>query len=376
MKGPYDAYRAHLASGALEPDRGQERAARALQALHDALRAYRPRRFVLFGAHREPPRGIYLHGDVGRGKSMLMDMFFAAAPLARKRRVHFNRFMTETHARIHEWRGMTATERARAREFVRDAGDDPIPPAARAIAREARLLCFDEFQVSDVADAMILGRLFRELFALGVVVVATSNTPPGRLYQGGLNRQLFLPFIDLMLRHMDVLELAGPTDFRLGKLTGLRTYLTPLGHETDAAIDSLWARLCDGTPDAPLRLEVQGRAFAVPRAANGAARLSFEALCAEARAAADYLALARRFDALVIERVPRMGPEMRNEARRFTLLIDTLYDEGTALVCSAAAEPHALYPQGDGADAFRRTASRLVEMQGDEYRARAGRAAV
>jgi cell division protein ZapE len=367
----FDKYRARVVKGELRRDAAQDAAARWLEVLAVALRGYRPRRRSIFGA-RKPPRGIYLWGDVGRGKSMLMDMFFDGAPVAPKKRVHFNAFMVATHARIHEWRNLDARARSRRPEYVREAGDDPIPPVARAIASEASLLCFDEFQVSDVADALILGRLFEQLFARGVVIVATSNTAPRRLYEGGLNRQLFLPFIALIEQRLDVVELNGPQDYRLSRMAGLNRYITPLGPQADAAMDAAWRALTDRDRGAPLTLHVLGRDVVVPQAAAGVARFSFDDLCLAPLAAADYLAMARSFRTFLIDRIPVLGPDMRDAGRRFTVLIDTLYDEGTHLICSAAAPPDALYPSGDGADAFRRTASRLVEMQSDEYLTKKG----
>jgi cell division protein ZapE len=289
-----------------------------------------------------------------------MDLFFEAARLRAKRRVHFNAFMVETHARIHAAR-------------QKGESDDPIPAVARAIASDASLLCFDEFQVTDVADAMILGRLFEQLFALGVVIVATSNTPPEKLYEGGLNRQLFLPFIALIGERLDILNLDGAVDYRLQRMAGMKVYLTPLGPETDRAMDEDWRKLTDEDRGTPMELTVLGRKLAVPQAAGGVARFSFADLCAAALGAADYLAIAETFRTVMIDRIPVMGPEMRNEARRFVLLIDTLYDEGVKLICSAAAAPDALYTDGDGAEAFRRTASRLAEMQSADYLARGHR---
>jgi cell division protein ZapE len=347
-----DTYRALVAKGELKSDAAQEAAARRLQTLATALRRYRPGRSFLFG-QRKAPRGLYLWGDVGRGKSLLMDLFFAGVPLAKKSRVHFNAFMVDVHARIHAER--------------QKGGDDPIPPVARAIAANATLLCFDEFQVTDVADAMILGRLFQQFFAFGVVVVATSNTPPGRLYMGGLNRELFLPFIAMLEQSLDVMELRGALDYRLHRMSGLDIYITPLGPEADARMDAAWRRLTDTAKGAPQTLPVLGRPLRVPQAAKGVARFSFDDLCAQPLAAPDYLALAHHFHTLLIDRIPQMGGERRNEARRFIVLIDTLYDEGVKLICSAAAAPDALYTDGDGADAFRRTASRLVEMGSRDY---------
>jgi len=361
----FDLYRARVKKGELTLDVAQVAAAKRLEALAAALKTYRPGR-GWFGP-RKAPRGIYLWGDVGRGKSMLMDLFFAAAPVASKRRVHFNAFMVETHARIHEWRNLDARARARRPEYVREADDDPIAPAAHAIANEATLFCFDEFQVTDVADALILGRLFEQLFARGVVIVATSNTAPSRLYEGGLNRQLFLPFIVSIEKRLDIVELNGPLDYRLQRMEGMPLYMMPLGPTADAAMDGAWQRLTDTKRGELRTLTVLGRTLRVPQAANGAARFTFDDLCAQPLAAADYLAIAQAFSTLFIDRIPAMGPDMRDAARRFIVLIDTLYDEGVKLVCSAASPPDKLYTDGDGADAFRRTASRLVEMQGRTY---------
>ena len=350
-------YRRALADGALKPDAAQQAVAEKLAHLARQLAKYRPNGFSLglplFGK-KEAPHGLYIWGDVGRGKSMLMDLFFEEAKIAPKRRVHFNAFMTEVHTRLH-------AERAKA-----DAGD-PIPVVARALSVEARLLCFDEFQVTDVADAMILGRLFEHLLAAGTVIVATSNVAPDRLYEGGLNRQLFLPFIALIEARLGVLELGGPTDYRLHRFSGHPVYLTPLSAETDAAMDRGWRRLTDCATGAPARLTVFGRSLIVPQAARGVARFGFADLCEKPLAAADYLEIARQFHTILIDHIPMLKPAQRDVARRFVLLIDTLYDQGVKLICSAAALPDRLYPEGDGAEAFRRTASRLAEMQSDDY---------
>jgi cell division protein ZapE len=368
---PLESYRALRESGRLQPDAAQARAASVLDALSRKLKTYRPHTRGLFGfalgANGETPKGLYIHGDVGRGKSLLMDIFFDAAPVTKKRRIHFNAFMAETHQRIHEWRQMSARERARRPEFVKDAGEDPIAPVAKRISLEATLLCFDEFQVNDVADAMILGRLFERLFAFGVVVVLTSNIPPHRLYEGGLNRALFLPFIAMIEEHMRVLELNAARDFRLDRMNGMKVYIAPLGPDADRAMDEAWRALSGTANGSPLTLEILQRSFTVPQAANGVARFSFKALCGQPLAAADYLALARSFHTVMIDRIPRMKPEDRNEARRFTVLIDTLYDEKVRLVCSAETEPSGLYAEGDNAEAFRRVVSRLMEMQSAEY---------
>ena len=369
---PIERYRALLRTGQLQPDAAQARAARALETLYRSLKVYRPRpRRVFDLAFRanasSVPKGLYIHGDVGRGKSVLMDMFFESAPTARKRRVHFNQFMTETHQRIHEWRNLSPAEKSGRAEFAREAEDDPIAPVAKRILSEATLLCLDEFQVSDVADAMILGRLFEKLFASGAIIVLTSNTAPDDLYEDGLNRQLFLPFIALIKDRLEMIELNGPRDYRLERMAGLTVYNTPLGPDADAAMDAAWRRLTDNAASQPVALEVLQRTISVPEAANGVARFSFDALCGEAFGAADYLALARNFHTLLIDRIPRLGPEQSNEARRFTLLIDTLYDEKVKLVCSAASPPQELYTDGDNAPAFRRAASRLMEMQSEDY---------
>ncbi len=348
-----ERYRALVAERALKPDAEQLAAAARLDALARALKSYRTGGWPLF---KKPasPRGLYIWGDVGRGKSMLMDLFFEAARVSKKTRVHFNAFMVETHARIHA-------------ERQKGESADPIPPVARAIASKANLLCFDEFQVTDVADAMILGRLFEQLFSLGVVIVATSNTPPEKLYDGGLNRQLFLPFIALIKERLDIVNLDGAVDYRLQRMAGMKVYITPLGPDADRAMDEDWRKLTDEERGEAVELTVLGRKLTVPQAARGVARFSFDDLCVAALGAADYLAIAETFRTVMIDRIPAMSPEQRNEARRFVLLIDTLYDENVKLICSAAAAPEALYPSGDGADAFRRTVSRLIEMQSADY---------
>jgi len=349
-----DRYRAGLASGEIKPDAAQEAAVRRLQELANALKDYTPGRRSLFFSPKPAPPGLYIWGDVGRGKSMLMDLFFELAPIEKKQRVHFNAFMVDVHAHIHE-------------ERERGEHPDPIPPVAKAIAEKATLFCFDEFQVTDVADAMILGRLFQQLFDRGVVIVATSNTEPDRLYEGGLNRQLFLPFIVLIDEKLDVLELNGTHDYRLQRMSGLDVYITPLGPEADAKMDAAWLRLTDLPRGDTKTLTILGRKLIVPQAAKHVARFGFDDLCVRALAAPDYLEIARHFHTVLIDHIPQMNETMRNEARRFTLLIDTLYDDGVKLICSAAAPPEALYPAGDGAEAFRRTASRLVEMRSEDY---------
>jgi cell division protein ZapE len=350
-------YRAAVASGELTKDAAQEAAVARLQKLAHALKGYRPGWRGLFLRRQTAPRGLYIWGDVGRGKSMLMDLFFELAPPEKKSRVHFNAFMVDVHARIHA-------------ERQKVGSTDPIPPVAASLASNATLLCFDEFQVTDVADAMILGRLFQQLFELGTVIVATSNTPPRRLYEGGLNRQLFLPFIALIEEKLDILELHGAHDYRMLRMSGLDIYITPLGTEADAKMDAAWRRLTDTERGEPMTLTVLGRELIVPQAAKHVARFTFEDLCARPLAAPDYLEIARHFHTVLIDHIPEMDELMKNWARRFTLLIDTLYDEGVKLICSAAVPADRLYRAGEGSEAFRRTASRLTEMQSEEYLAR------
>lgn len=371
---PVNGYRQALAKGELRPDPAQEKAMAKLDDLARALAQgrgfsfFRKAAFGPFGRHTPPgaPKGLYIWGDVGRGKTLLMDLFFAAAPVKKKRRAHFNRFMVDVHARIHAERQRLERRREPERP-LKKGSSDPIPVVAHALAEEASLLCFDEFQVTDVADAMILGRLFDHLFKDAVTIVATSNTPPDRLYEGGLNRQLFLPFIAEIKQRLEVVELNGPTDYRLQRIAGITVYLTPLGPEADAAMDAAWQRLTDSARGRPCALTVLGRQLAVPQAARGVARFSFDELCDRPLAAADYLAIAQEFHTVLIDHIPVMTDNMHNVARRFTLLIDTLYDEGVKVVCSAAAPADQLYPAGIASEAFHRTASRLAEMQSEDY---------
>ena len=372
--GPIQKYRALVAAGEVTHDSEQEHAAEQLQLLHGRLKGYQPQRTKsmfssFFGSRtKEPePRGLYLFGGVGRGKSMLMDLFFEGAPVEKKRRVHFHGFMQAVHADIAAWRRMDETARRAAPNYVKTAGDDPIPPIAEQRAQEAVLLCFDEFQVSDVADAMLLGRLFENLLERGVVVVATSNRPPDDLYKDGLNRQLFLPFIAMIKERFDVLELDGGIDYRLGRFKGQPVYHTPLSKESEAALQSAWMRLTDGADKEPMELDIQGRKLMLSGGARGVAWTDFETLCMQPRGAADYLSLADAFHALLLSGVPAMGPAQRNEAKRFVTLIDALYEARVKLICSAAAPPISLYQSGDGSFEFERTASRLMEMQSTDY---------
>src|SRR4051794_29465178 len=368
-------YAALIASGEIERDAAQEEALDLLAGLEARLRERRLARKSsslgwLFGAREgreEPIRGLYLFGDVGRGKTMLMDMFFVTSAVKRKRRAHFHEFMSDVHDRVREYRNRIKVGAAN--------GEDPIRLTAAAIAEETWLLCFDEFHVTDIADAMILGRLFTRLFELGVVVVATSNVAPGELYQDGLNRALFLPFIALIEQHMQVMELSARTDFRLEKLAGRSVWhvlddkLVTHGSGCDAALDPFWRRLTSGHNGAGMALAVKGRTLRVPRAAMGVARFSFRELCEEPLAAPDYLTIAHAFHTLVIDCIPVMDYDARNAAKRFIILIDTLYDNGVKLIASAAAEPDALYCATEGYEAqeFKRTASRLIEMRSEAY---------
>ena len=360
-------YQALVSSGAIEADPAQADAVAALAALDERLSAYKPRRKQnlfgrLFGDKDEaPPRGLYVHGEVGRGKTMLMDMFFQHSPVEHKRRAHFHEFMAEVHERIYGYRQQMA------RGEIADG--DVIALTAHAIFDQAWLLCFDEFHVTDIADAMILGRLFSKLFELGTVVVATSNVAPDDLYKGGLNRALFLPFIAQISDHMDVLRLDARTDFRLEKLVGVNMWLVPADQSAAAALDKAWGKMTGNAPCKARDIAIKGRVLRVPCSAQGVARFAFADICEQPLAASDYLRLAHDYHTILIDRIPVMDYGERNAAKRFISLIDTLYDNAVKLMASAAADPVSLYLATDGNEAneFKRTSSRLIEMSSESY---------
>ncbi|MGR6330220.1 cell division protein ZapE [Sphingomonas sp. XXL09] len=357
MSAVLAAYDALIAAGELRPDAEQRSAAECLDALAVALE--RPQRRGLLArvtGRATSVRGVYLWGDVGRGKSMLMDLFFANVGVAAKRRVHFAEFMLEVHGRI-------------AIERRREAGD-PIAPVAAALASETRLLAFDEMMVTNSPDAMILSRLFTALIAAGVTIVTTSNRAPSELYRNGLNREHFLPFIALIESRLDVLALNGPVDYRRDRLGQQDTWLVPNGPQVTAELSAAFFRLTDHEVSEPIPsedLNVQGRTLHVPKTLKGVAVFSFKKLCGEARGAADYLAVARRYHTVILVGIPKLGPENRNEAARFVQLIDALYEHKVKLLAAADAQPDALYPEGDGRFEFQRTVSRLEEMRSDDY---------
>ena len=373
MAGPVlKAYLDKVSGLHLQRDPAQVAACVKLDALCEALvaRQQASKSGVLgwlFSARdtAKPARGLYIHGSVGRGKTMLMDLFFVQVPGARKRRVHFHAFMADVHARIHAWR--QAKKRGETGGVYR--GDDPVAPVAEALADEAGLLCFDEFSVTDIADAMLLGRLFQALFARNVVIVATSNVAPADLYREGLNRALFLPFIALIGEKMEVLRLDAARDFRLERLANQPVWLVPADSFAREKLDHAFAGLAGGEKPKPMALPLLGREIQVPLAASSVARFSFADLCEKPLGSGDFLALARRFHTILIDDIPVIAPDARNAAKRFINLIDTLYDAQVKLLASAAAEPADLYQAEQGRESFEfaRTVSRLVEMRSEEY---------
>lgn len=362
MTGVAQRYAELIAAGELRPDPDQAAAVAVLEDLAEELAETKNRGSLIWrlaGRMKEPPAGVYMWGGVGRGKSMLMDLAFHSIPYAPKRRVHFHEFMQEVHGRLRA-------------ERAKEEGD-PIPPVAKAIAAEAKLLCFDEMVINNSADAMILSRLFSQLLEAGVTVVTTSNRPPKDLYLGGLNRELFLPFIALIERELKVVPLNGPTDYRLHRLGGMPTWYVPNGPDATKALAEAFFRLTDypvedraKVPTEELKL-AGGRSLHVPKSLKGVAVFSFKRLCGEARGAADYLAIARHFHTVILVGIPLMVPENRNEAARFVTLIDALYEHKVKLLAAADAQPQDLYVHGDGAFEFERTASRLLEMQSADY---------
>jgi cell division protein ZapE len=362
------AYDQRLSAGEIRPDPAQSNGLAALTRLEVDLTSAAPAHGLsaLFRkAQPQSQRGVYLWGPVGRGKSMLMDLFFETAAVEKKRRTHFHVFMGEIHQLIGEWRaGDAAVRRTR---FGQHRGDDPIPPVADLVAADAHLLCFDEFQVTDIADAMILGRLFEALFARGVTLVATSNRAPDELYKDGINRQLFLPFIDLLKQRLEVVSVAGGHDYRLDRLRAAGSWFSPDDPDNRRQFDGLWREMLGHEEETGATLEVLGRKITLPHASGGLVRASFASLCSVALGPNDYVALAARFHTVFLEGVPKLTANRREEARRFVILIDALYEAHTHTVVLAEAEPAQLYPAGDGAFEFERTASRLQEMRSADW---------
>jgi len=370
-KGPVANLAALRAAGEIHADPAQERVVQRLQAVHDQLAALAnhaaPKpgllaRLGLASAPKPPagPHGLYIWGPVGRGKSMVMDLFFADAPVAKKRRVHFHEFMLEVQERLHRRREELAAKGAPPEA-------DTIVPIARQIATEARLLCFDEFQVTNIADAMILARLFETLFDEGITIIATSNRTPDDLYKNGLQRERFIPFIELVKQRLEVLELGGDHDYRMDRLRNFDVYLTPLGAWATSKLDEAFRALSGGSDGAPRILRTQGRDVEIPRAAPGVAMAHFLDWCARPMGAADFLCIAEHFHTVIMAEIPKMGPDSKDKAVRFVTMIDAFYEKKVKFLCSAATAPVGLYVEGDGAFEFERTVSRLMEMQSPEY---------
>ncbi len=343
----FETYSAEIKSGELRSDAAQAAVVSRLDRLAQTLEAREKRGAIgRFLNKNGVPKGIYIYGDVGRGKTMLMDLFFANLQVKAKQRVHFHAFMQDIHRR---------------RQALREA--DVVAQIAADLASQAQVLCLDEMQISDIADAMIVGRLFQALLAHGTVIVTTSNLPPGQLYKDGLNRDLFVPAIKLMESNFDVMPLAGPTDYRLGRVKAWESFVTPLGAKADAHVQRIWQRLTDVERGEPGEIPLLGRSLHVPESAHGCARFTFADLCEAPLGPPDYLALASHFQTLFVEQIPALKISQRNEAKRFVLLIDTLYDARLRLVASSAQPPERIYPQGGHRVEFARTVSRLQEMQ-------------
>lgn len=361
-----DVYQRKIAAGVVAPDDDQRRAIDALAALQERMETLPPRRGIFFFRRRPPPPGgLYLWGGVGRGKSMVMDMFFEAVRVERKRRLHFHSFMLEVHDFLHERR----SARARGRS---DGIEGDLTACADEIAAQSRLLCLDEFQVRDVADAMILGRLFTALFERGVAVVMTSNTAPPHLYENGLQRDRFLPFIALLEERLEVLEFGGATDYRLGRLRDMKVYFWPDDDDARRELERIFRAVADGKPGAPLEIEVKDRVIRVPRAEKEICAFTFSELCEQPRSALDYLELVKRFRVFVVQGAPVMTDSDRNAVIRFVTLIDTLYDHRARIAMSAAAPPERLYAGEENRSLFARTVSRLMEMQSQAYKSANG----
>lgn len=388
-EGPLAEYQSLMLQGELKPDADQAKTVTELERLYLELINFagvgiKKNGFLLKNgwlagflpwsdANKKPPKGIYLYGGVGRGKSMLMDLFYSVVPLTSKRRVHFHEFMLDIHARLETWRCLFKKKRLQYGEQT--TNEDPIPGIAKQIATETTLLCFDELQVTDIADAMVVARLFNELFDQGIIVVATSNRAPDDLYKNGLNRQRFIPFIERIKETMAIVPLNGPTDYRYDRLKGAEIYFFPINEETTAKLSAAFFRLTDRSVEdrdkvPSEELKVQGRTLFVPKAARGVAVFSFKRLCANPLGSADYLTIARTYHTVIMVAVPQFNEENSNEATRFITLIDVLYEHSVKFLCSAAVPPQSLFQGGSSYFEFERTVSRLIEMRSEDYLAR------
>ncbi len=366
---PTQAYNQLIEQGVLHFDDAQFQVMQKLSTLHDNIinmgnqpTPYWQKLSVNFGIYKKPLpefKGLYIYGGVGRGKSMLMDLFFDHIDIKRKRRVHFHEFMQELHAEMHKARKNMKRHKYKY--------EDPLEPVAKKISDDAELLCFDEFQVSDIADAMILGRLFTKLFAAGVIVVATSNRIPTDLYKHGINRQLFTPFIDLLQEKCEIINLDSLKDYRLDKLMEHQTYFSPNNATARTQMDEVWGLLTDNAKGIKTHLNVQGREVEIAKSHKNVARVSFNDICAKNLGAADYLAIASKYKNILMDDIPQLSPEYRNEAKRFVIFIDALYEQKVNFICSAETEVNNLYLKGDGVFEFDRTISRLIEMRSKDY---------